>query len=95
MIEIIKSKTWDMIYIDGNHDYEIAKADFEVCSQCLSKNGILVLDDASLLTDYKPFNFSTAGHFGPSKLAAEIDLELFEELLSVGHNRVYKRRMVH
>jgi len=92
MVEIIKSKSWDLIYIDGNHDYEVVKADFEVCSQCLAKNGILVIDDASLLTDYKPFYFSTGGHIGPSKLASEIDLNLFEEILYVGHNRVYRKR---
>ena len=92
MLEIIKSKSWDLIYIDGNHDYEVVKADFEVCSQCLAKNGVLVLDDSSLFAEYKPFHFSTAGHYGPSKLASEIDLNLYDEILSVGHNRVFRKR---
>ena len=89
MIKIIESKQWDLIYIDGNHDYEVAKQDFEICSKQLNKNGLIVLDDASLHTDYKPPFYSTAGHAGPSKVASEIDHNDFEEILSVGHNRVF------
>lgn len=91
MVELIHSNTWDLIFIDGNHDYEVAKADFNVCSQNLRKGGLIVLDDASLNTDYKPSFYSTAGHPGPSKVASEIDFNSFQEILSVGHNRVFKK----
>lgn len=89
MVDVIQSKEWDLIYIDGNHDYEVAKHDFNFCANSLRKGGILILDDASLNTDYKPSFFSTAGHPGPSLVASEINLDIFEEILSVGHNRVY------
>ena len=92
MVQVIQSQLWDLIYIDGNHDYEVAKHDFNVCSQYLRKGGLIVLDDASLYTDFKPPFYSTAGHPGPSKVASEIDMDLFEEILSVGHNRVFKKR---
>lgn len=91
MIELIKSRPWDLIYIDGNHDYEIVKQDFEVCSQSLIKNGLIVLDDSSLYTEFIPPAYSTAGHPGPSKLAQEIDRSIFVEILAVGHNRVFKK----
>ena len=91
MIEIIQANEWDLIFIDGNHDYEVAKHDFIVCSQHLKKGGIIVLDDASLYTDYKAPFYSSAGHPGPSKVASEIDMNSFEEILSVGHNRVFKK----
>jgi hypothetical protein len=91
MIKIIESMSWDLIYIDGNHDYEVAKHDYILCSKNIKKGGLIVLDDASLNTDYKPAFYSTAGHFGPSKVALEIDLNYFEEILSVGHNRVFKK----
>jgi hypothetical protein len=91
MIDAIKSQTWDLIYIDGNHDYEVVKKDFEVCSQALNKNGLIILDDASLYSDYKPRSFSTAGHPGPSQMAEEIDRKKFVEILSVGHNRVFQK----
>jgi len=92
MMDIIQSNIWDLIFIDGNHDYEVAKADFDICSRNLRNGGLIVLDDASLYTAYKPPFYSTAGHPGPSRVASEIDLSLFEEILSVGHNRVYKKK---
>ena len=91
MVELIKSQSWDLIYIDGNHDYEIVKKDFEVCSSALSPNGLIILDDSSLYTDYSPPRYSTAGHPGPSKLANEIDKNKFKEILAVGHNRVFMK----
>ena len=91
MKKVIDSKPWDLIYIDGNHDYEIVKQDFTNCSLNLKSGGLIVLDDSALYTAYKPYSFSTAGHPGPSKIAQEIDRKLFKEMLSVGHNRVFKR----
>ena len=89
MLNIIASISWDLIYIDGNHDYEIAKSDFLACSYSLKIGGMLILDDSALYSSYKPFPFSTAGHPGPSKVALEIDKNKFQEILSVGHNRVF------
>lgn len=91
MIQKIESEKWDLIYIDGNHDYEIVKKDFEVCSNSLNKNGLIILDDSSLHTSFKPKSYATAGHPGPSKLAQEIDMSSFEEIIAVGHNRVFKK----
>jgi len=91
MIELIQTNEWDLIFIDGNHDYEVAQHDFTICSQNIRKGGLIILDDASLYTDYKPPFYSTAGHPGPSKVASEIDFKIFEEILSVGHNRVFRK----
>jgi predicted O-methyltransferase YrrM len=88
----IRQQTWDAIYIDGNHDYEIAKADWTVCSGCVRSGGIIVLDDSALGTAYSPPRFATAGHPGPSRLATEIDAAGFREILRVGHNRVFKKK---
>ena len=35
MTEVIRSKQWDCIYIDGSHDYAVVKNDFVECSACL------------------------------------------------------------
>ena len=91
-INYIVSNKWDLIYIDGSHDFDIALNDYKVCKDSLSPNGIIVLDDSSLYTNYKPTSFSFAGHPGPSKIArdyAEIDMEL---IMSVGHNNVFRNK---
>jgi predicted O-methyltransferase YrrM len=91
MEKVIQSQLWDLIYIDGNHEYKVAKQDFNICSKNLRKGGLLVLDDASIYTNLKPPLYASAGHPGPSKVASEINKDLFKEILAVGHNRVFKK----
>jgi hypothetical protein len=90
--ERVAHRLWDAIYIDGNHDYEVARADWNLCAANLRTGGIIVLDDSALGTEYRPPRFATAGHPGPSKLAAEIDTSEFREILRVGHNRVFHKK---
>ena len=89
--ELIASRPWPLIYIDGNHDYEVARQDWETCSGFAPRGGIIVLDDSGLTTNYVPPIFATAGHPGPSRLAREVDRKHFHELLQVGHNRVFQK----
>lgn len=91
MLKTIQSKKWDLIYIDGNHDYDVVKQDFDNCSKYLKIGGFLVLDDSSLYTNYSPPFYSTSGHPGPSRVAEEIDSNVFEEFLAVGHNRIFRK----
>lgn len=91
-IDCIRRKQWDAIYIDGNHDYEVAKSDWLVCSASIRTGGVIILDDAALGTTYEPPRFATAGHTGPSRLAAEIEPVGFCEILRVGHNRVFQKQ---
>ncbi len=91
-IERIASKPWDLIYIDGNHDYDVARKDWDACSASVKPGGLIVLDDAALSTAYQPPAFAaTRGHPGPSRLAREIDRSRFREILQVGHNRVFQK----
>jgi hypothetical protein len=86
---LIRSRQWDVVYIDGNHDYEIAKEDWQVCAEMVRPGGVIVLDDSGLTTSYKPPAFAFGGHPGPSRLAQEIDPRQFREILQVGHNRAF------
>ena len=90
-VALIRSRAWDCIYVDGNHDYEVVRADWEVCSNSLSPQGLIVLDDSSLSTRFQPPLFASRGHPGPSRIAEELDRTRFREILQVGHNRVFQR----
>ena len=85
----IQSQSWDMIYIDGSHEFDIVLKDYKLCLDNLRAGGILILDDASLNTDYKPPSFSFAGHSGPSRVAREYAHKEMELIGAVGHNNVF------
>jgi len=88
-VEHISQSEWDLIYVDGGHDFETALADYQLCKEHLAPGGILVLDDASLWTDYQPPLFSFAGHSGPSRVAREYADKEMRLLCAVGHNNFY------
>ena len=91
-LEMIGSRAWDMIYIDGNHDYPVALKDWQACSRSVKPGGVIVLDDAGLTTPYQPPGYAgTRGHPGPSRVAQEIDRAQFREILQVGHNRGFQK----
>jgi predicted O-methyltransferase YrrM len=90
-IVAIKSTIWDCIYIDGNHDYENVKADFNNVIPNLKKGGIIVFDDASLNLIPEKFHGMFRGHPGPSNFVDEISNSKFEEILRVGHNRCFRK----
>jgi predicted O-methyltransferase YrrM len=83
---------WDLVYIDGSHDFEVALADYQLCYQHLQSGGLLVLDDASADTEYHPRRYSFAGHPGPSRVAKEYASKEMEFLGAVGHNNVFRKR---
>ena len=90
-LERVEREIWDAIYIDGNHNYEVARADWDLCSAHVRPGGIIILDDSALGTAYNPPAFATGGHPGPSQVAAEMGGTSFQEILRVGHNRVFKK----
>lgn len=90
-INHISRHSWNLIYIDGSHDFEIALADYRICRDHLVSGGLLVLDDASLGTSFRPPFFSFAGHPGPSRVAAEFAMKEMKYLGAVGHNNVFQK----
>jgi Methyltransferase domain len=82
---------FDIIYIDGGHDYKTVCSDIDNYIPMLKKGGYLVLDDASLLLE-KPYG-QFIGHMDvcnaiKDKLDSRAD---FTHLFAVGHNRVWKQ----
>lgn len=95
--EEIKSKikengTYNLIYIDGCHDYNCVVSDINLMKEVSVKESYIVFDDSSC---YK--NFTTNLFKGHEDVCnairdlIEIDSETFEEIICVGHNRVFKR----
>ena len=91
-IEHIKSKAWDLIYIDGSHDYDIALSDYQNSVANLKVGGILVMDDSSLFTDFNPPKFSFAGHSGPSQVMKEYAMKELKFIAGIGHNNVFVKK---
>jgi cephalosporin hydroxylase len=89
--ERVERESWDAIYIDGNHDYEVAHSDWNLCAGHLAAGGLIVLDDSAINTAYRAPAFATAGHPGPSRVALEVNMNEFREILRVGHNRVFQK----
>ena len=90
-VELIQSREWDCIYIDGDHEYQTVKADWENCARAVKPGGLIVMDDAGLGTAYEAPCFASTGIAGPSQVLREIDRGKFSEILQVGHNRVLQK----
>lgn len=88
----VQSTEWDLIYIDGAHDFEIVLADYKLCKESLAENGLLVFDDAALSTQYQPLPGAFAGHPGPSRVAQEYARREMIFVAGVGHNLIFRNR---
>ena len=87
--DYIRTGDWDLIYIDGSHNYEDVSLDLESAYVGLKKGGLVILDDSSLFTSFKPIvTRAFKGHPGPSRIFSEIDINKWTFLCGVGHNNL-------
>ena len=83
---------FDVVYIDGCHDYECVISDISLAKEITTSGSLIVMDDASCFKNtsrYYPF----LGHPEVCRAVSEKieKSDLFEEIICVGHNRVFKR----
>lgn len=89
--EFMNSRTWDLIYIDGSHDYNIVANDLIHACKNISNRGLIIMDDSSLYFGLPDEFQGFHGHPGPSKIALSIANALPNALLGgVGHNNIFK-----
>jgi hypothetical protein len=79
---------FDLIYIDGDHTFEGASSDVRWCAPRVAPNGYLVMDDASF---FLPGTTFWKGYEEVSKAADLVPGFEFENILNVGHNRVFRK----
>lgn len=82
---------YDIIYIDGSHDYDVLCQDIYNYVPMLKVGGYLVMDDASLLLE-NPFG-RFLGHQDVCRaIKTNIDGRLdLQHLFAIGHNRVWQK----
>lgn len=90
-LDAMQSTQWDMIYIDGNHDYDVVVEDWKNSAANIKLGGIIVLDDSGIGSGYRPPLFASVGFPGPSKIANSVGTGAFREILQVGHNRAFQK----
>jgi hypothetical protein len=91
-IEYLRREPLDLVYVDGGHDFEVVRSDYQNSVAALKPGGLLVMDDSSLYTDFVPPPFSFPGHPGPSRVARELADRELQHLGGVGHQNVYRRK---
>lgn len=86
---------FDLVYVDGCHDYDVVVSDLKHYGDMVKLNGYLVVDDASNTLNI-PDNLIRLNWRGlPDVTKATNDVLLnnpnFKEVFAVGHNRIFKR----
>jgi GT2 family glycosyltransferase len=84
----IGGRRFDVVYIDGDHRWKFARADIAGYQSLIRKGGYLVVDDAG--TDL-PGTLYWKGLPSVTKALSAVDANQFENVLNVGHNRVFQR----
>jgi predicted O-methyltransferase YrrM len=82
---------YDIMYIDGGHDYDTVVNDIELSEKILKPGGILVMDDASSLLNLSPNHEGFTGHLDVGvAIRDHIDTKnIYKHLFACGHNRVW------
>jgi hypothetical protein len=91
----LKEGPYDCVYIDGGHDYDTVTSDISIFGPQVKSGGLLVMDDSANFLQIPDglIRMNWRGLESVSK-AVRDHLETnseFTEILSVGHNRVWRR----
>jgi hypothetical protein len=91
VINKAKENMYDIIFIDGCHDYENVCLDINNYSKMLKNGGYLVMDDASIFLADAYGSFLGHPDVGRAIINCLDNNNDFIHLYSVGHNRVWRK----
>lgn len=92
--EVIKNGPFNIVYVDGGHDYNTVISDLRLVEDLITPNGFLVLDDASTFMNFKKNHTGFTGHMEVG-LAIKDYLDNnpnFDYIFTCGHNRVWRKK---
>jgi hypothetical protein len=90
--QVKEAGLFDVIYIDGGHDFDTVVSDINFSKQICRLNGFIVMDDASSYKDFETLNVFQ-GFYDVSDAVQQV-LETdsnYVERLCVGHNRIFQK----
>lgn len=93
--EEIKDIKFDLMYIDGSHDYEVVKQDIEFyVFQLLKPQGVVIFDDANFYTPWGQPPWAQQGYQDVVRAVTEMmdGNSEFEHLFDLTHNRIFRRK---
>lgn len=88
VLEGIKNDKFHAIYVDGDHTFDGVTKDINNYSPLLCKNGLLIMDDSACNI---PSTKYWKGHKSVSDACEIIEDLGFENILNVGHNRIFRK----
>ena len=88
ILDQLKEKKFEIIYVDGDHTFEGAMHDFKAFGPLVISGGGLVADDAGCGLPGKSF---WKGHEAVSKAAEILPSLGFRNIPNVGHNRIFEK----
>jgi hypothetical protein len=92
VLQELANKEFDLVYIDGDHTRSAVEQDIKNYSTKLSRGGFLVMDDASCYLPGGENKEYWKGHLSVSQACEIIPALGFDNVLNVGHNRIYRKR---
>lgn len=89
----LRGVAFDLMYIDGSHDYEVVKQDIEFYVTGLRPGGIVIFDDAVFYTPSFD-RVQVQGYYDVINAVMEMmdNNSEFEHLFDLTHNRLFRRK---
>ncbi len=91
LMEAGKEGPYDILFIDGCHDYEVVCQDIANYMPMLKTGGLLVMDDASLFLEHPAGRFHGHPDVGKAIQDALDTRSDLQHIYAVGHNRVWRK----